>query len=183
MAKGKQAAAAANKRYEAAIEHIDRLTTELVEAKERARRNQADAERLGPALVEVERLRAQVAAGTSDELESVRRSMEQRESEAQDRFDALVDVLQSIVRGAYETLPPGTPFIPAEAMTACADLRIDPVPDMARNRAVRRARLNGRTILHQGGTNIQDNLTDRFAMADYRQCAPGDVPPVGSQPT
>lgn len=35
--KGKQAALAANRRYETAIEHIDRLTTELVEAKRRAR--------------------------------------------------------------------------------------------------------------------------------------------------
>lgn len=46
MAKGKQAAVAAQRRYEAAVEHIDRLTSELAEAKMRARSAEARAQRL-----------------------------------------------------------------------------------------------------------------------------------------
>lgn len=46
MARGKKAAAAAIRRAEAAHEHIDRLTTELVEAKLRARRAEERAARL-----------------------------------------------------------------------------------------------------------------------------------------
>lgn len=37
MAKGKEALAAANRRYQAAVQHIDRLTSELAEAKIRAK--------------------------------------------------------------------------------------------------------------------------------------------------
>lgn len=43
MAKGKEAVAAARRRYEASIEHIDRLTSELTEAKVRAKMSETDA--------------------------------------------------------------------------------------------------------------------------------------------
>lgn len=48
MAKGKQAAAAANRRLEAAQDHIDRLTDQLVEAKRRARDAERTAQQVEP---------------------------------------------------------------------------------------------------------------------------------------
>lgn len=81
MAKGKQAALAAQRRYEAAVEHINRLTDELVDAKRRARDFEDAAVRLPSVLEEVARLRRQNAEGSSDALERTQARASEREAE------------------------------------------------------------------------------------------------------
>jgi hypothetical protein len=67
--KGKQAALAANRRYESSIEHIDRLTTELVNAKERARQFEKEARSVPVLHGRIAELEEQVRTVTSEEVE------------------------------------------------------------------------------------------------------------------
>lgn len=78
MARGKHAARAATQRYEAANEHIDRLTGNLVDAKARARDNEAAARRLPQVEAELNRLREQVALESYDAVRA-----------AEDRLEAM----------------------------------------------------------------------------------------------
>lgn len=68
MAKGKHAVAAARGRYESAVEHIDRLTTELAEAKLRARTVERQARTAGDLELRVARLERDLADATSDRV-------------------------------------------------------------------------------------------------------------------
>ena len=68
MARGKQAVAAARGRYESAVEHIDRLTTELADAKIRARLVEKQAARVPDLERRVAELTAQVGADTPKQL-------------------------------------------------------------------------------------------------------------------
>jgi len=69
MARGKHSAQAAIRRAEAAHEHIDRLTEQLVEAKIRARRHEAAAVRLPAVEDELRRVTRQRDEGTSPEVQ------------------------------------------------------------------------------------------------------------------
>jgi chromosome segregation ATPase len=77
MARGKYAVAAATRRYEASIDHIDRLTSEVVDAKERARRYESDARRLPGVEKELRRVRELASRTTSDALEAERKRVQE----------------------------------------------------------------------------------------------------------
>lgn len=69
MARGKQAALAANRRAESAHEIIDRLTSEVAEAKLRARVAEADARRTAQLSSQVEDLQRRLDLACSVEVE------------------------------------------------------------------------------------------------------------------
>lgn len=94
--RGKEGLAAHRARLNAAHEHIDRLTDELVEAKLRARRYEAAALRVPGLDAEVARLRVQTDEGTSDKLERQREAHERRELVLEDRLARLSEVLNDI---------------------------------------------------------------------------------------
>lgn len=75
MAKGKEAATSARRQLEAASAHLDRVTTQLVEAKERARRFEAAALRVPGLESEVARLRADLEASDGPHERRVRELM------------------------------------------------------------------------------------------------------------
>lgn len=86
MARGKHAVAAATRRYEASIDHIDRLTTELVEAKTRARRFEADARRLPVVERELRRQKGFAERGSSHTLEAERAKWQTERDGWEDRI-------------------------------------------------------------------------------------------------
>lgn len=96
MAKGKHAAAAARGRYESAVEHIDRLTTELAEAKLRARMVEREAAQVPALKSQIEALRADVASGSSNRV----RLLERELAEARDdqRGIAIADWFVEFIR-------------------------------------------------------------------------------------
>lgn len=158
MAKGKHAVTAANRRYEAAVEHIDRITNELVEAKARARRHQRDAERVPGLEAEIERLHALCDANTSDQLERTRKAAEERVMDAKRDVLMLVEMLTRIIHRAdgcgVKVLSPGDQDTLQKLGCTTEVLQ----PDGSANRALRRARHFRRTAVEQGDHNIQDNL-------------------------
>lgn len=85
MARGKQAAEAARRRAESAHEVIDRLTSDLADAKIRARMTEAEAARVPGLLQQVVDLSARLDAACSTEVESLR----QRLAEAHDENDEI----------------------------------------------------------------------------------------------
>lgn len=92
MARGKQAAAAAVRRAEAAHEHIDRLTDQLVDAKKRARDHEAAARQLPQALSEIDRLRAQIDSETFDRVSALEARVDEVTAERDNAFAWLMDV-------------------------------------------------------------------------------------------
>lgn len=103
MAKGKHSAEAARRRADAAHEHIDRLTDDLIDAKLRARRYEQAALRVPSLVAEIERLRAQIESSTSDLLISERKI---RLAERAQHEDVLAR-LARVVGGIYERSPDG----------------------------------------------------------------------------
>lgn len=89
MAKGKEAAAAARRRYEAAIEHLDRVTSEVVELKLRTKACETDAARVPGLLKQIEHMQALIDTGSSDELERLRVVTDKRIAEAEATNDEL----------------------------------------------------------------------------------------------
>lgn len=100
MARGKQSALAAARRADAAHEHIDRLTDQLVEAKARARRHETAAERLPMLETEVARLRRQTAEGSSDALERERDRHAATRAALEDRLLRLGQLLLKMMNRA-----------------------------------------------------------------------------------
>lgn len=98
MAKGKHAAQSAIRRAEAAHEHIDRLTDQLVDAKTRARKYEAAALRVPAMEGELLRLRTHLENMTSDQLER------EREAHAQEitQFRERIAMVAMMVGGMLE---------------------------------------------------------------------------------
>lgn len=94
MARGKHAASAARGRYEAAVEHIDRLTTELADAKLRARLVERDAARAGELERENAELRRRLEAVTGPEIERLRANLEALKVERESDLDAIADAIR-----------------------------------------------------------------------------------------
>lgn len=158
MAKGKHAVTAANRRYEAAVEHIDRITNELVEAKARARRHQRDAERVPGLEAEIARLHALCDANTSDQLERTRAAAEDRVTDAKRDILMLVEMLTRIIHRADDQ---GVRVLSVDDQDAIQRLGYTTEvlqPDGSANRQLRRARHFRRTAVEQGDHNIQDNM-------------------------
>lgn len=135
MAKGKQAALAANRRYEAAVEHIDRLTTELTEAKLRARQHEGATREVAHLRIEVDRLRGQIADDTSDRLADV----ESRLAEVTSERDELASFVASLRRKWEKALDYLMTTMPGAAATdrmgALAELFADVDPAGTRVRS------------------------------------------------
>ena len=88
MAKGKQAALAAQRRLEATQDHVDRLTEQLADAKMRARLVEGQAARLPAVEAELQKIRSQLESTTSSELEKCRAELaDEREGRRQDVED------------------------------------------------------------------------------------------------
>lgn len=92
MAKGKHATKSANRRQSAERDHIDRLTDQLVEAKARARRYEADAMRLPSVEAELRKVRAERDAGASPEAERLTAMVQKMQGER----DTAVDDYRSL---------------------------------------------------------------------------------------
>lgn len=101
MAKGKHGAAAAQRRAEAAHEHIDRLTDQLVEVKTRARRYESDAMRVPALEAEIRRLREQVQDGSSNELERERQARENDRVLMAAKLNAIARLLHESIRDRW----------------------------------------------------------------------------------
>lgn len=97
MAKGKEALKSANRRYEAAVEHIDRLTDELAEAKARARLFEREATRAKVLDAEMGRLKEQLDAGTNDRLEQLQAHHNERSADYERRIEGLAVLLGSVM--------------------------------------------------------------------------------------
>jgi hypothetical protein len=97
VARGKHGAEAARRRYETAIEHIDRLTEMTAEAKLRAKQTQALAAMVPGLQAEIRRLRADLAAVTSPALESERAQRARQRNHYEDRLRRLAVVVQALV--------------------------------------------------------------------------------------
>lgn len=109
MAKGKHAASAHKRRAEAAHEHIDRLTDELVMAKERARRYEADHE-LVPVLQEALRVaKADLEACTSPELARLRELNERLRAERDQAIADKKDIREKWERATNKLKAAGDP--------------------------------------------------------------------------
>ena len=104
MAKGKEAAQAANRRYEAAVEHIDRLTDELVQAKARARSVEAVARRTVALEGEVARLQHHIDERTSDLVARLRSDQENARAEHARVLDELAAIIVPLVEHDEITL-------------------------------------------------------------------------------
>ena len=92
MARGKHAASAANRKYEASIEHLDRVTNELVDAKARARQFEADHRRLPVVEAELTRQRALNEQGTADRVVELEAEIERLHELLDDRNAYLLSV-------------------------------------------------------------------------------------------
>lgn len=97
MAKGKKAAGAAIRRAEAAHEHIDRLTEQLMDAKSRARQYEAAAIELPAVRAELGRLRSQLAEATSDAVERERERRREDAVRHQGELAQLVVLLMDVM--------------------------------------------------------------------------------------
>lgn len=104
MAKGKQAIKSANRRYEASLQHIDRLTSELVDAKARARQFEREATRATVLDGELARLRIQLDENTNDRLDEQRDLHEAQIADVTERLDGLAFLLRSVMERCDGTL-------------------------------------------------------------------------------
>lgn len=149
MAKGKQAALAARRRAESAHEVIDRLTSDLAEAKLRARLVEAEARHVPTLTRHVEDLSARLEAACSVEVERLRDALARQ----QDRWGELVALIERI----FDRVPAGVEVITVSDLDLLE--RLDAVPVSVQdspNRELRRSRVLGRTQLSALRTN-QDN--------------------------
>lgn len=103
MAKGKQAALSAQRRYESAVEHIDRLTTELVDAKQRARDLRDTAARVPAMEARMVALQRQVDAMESTGMAKLRADHASDLSAISTELDRAVDELAALVAVNFET--------------------------------------------------------------------------------
>lgn len=175
MARGKQAAKAANRRTEAAHDHIDRLTDQLVEAKARARRFEADASRLPAVEVELARVRRLADEGTSDALVRAQAAVVEARREVEDFRRAVIELFSPIL----QRIPSETPVIRNEDVEQFMELRIEAVLNRDDDsRELRRARANHRTAAHRGEHKVQDNGRTFGENVDSKQYRPGAKPPV-----
>jgi hypothetical protein len=97
VARGKEAAQAARRKYEAAIDHIDRLSETTAEAKLKARIYEADSHRLPGVEAELKRLRELQALTTSDKLEKIKADYEKRLADGEDRFVRMSVLLRELI--------------------------------------------------------------------------------------
>lgn len=154
MARGKEAAKAANRRYETALEHIDRLTDELATAKVRYRDAERDAERLPVALAAVDRLSEQVAAGTSDEIQRLTRMLDSIRAEHQAEMELYRELVRELASGIEATKAKA---VSERARDLAIELNFDFVSN-GHSRAARRGiEKNGRNAISAGDYRVQDN--------------------------
>lgn len=151
MARGKQAARSATRRAEAAHEHIDRLTSELVEAKFRARQTEAEAGRVPGLVALVAQLEQRLEAATSVEVERLRSRLE---AEAE-RNEKLRSLLKKMVERAH-TQAPKVGLLTEEELAYLNDERATEGWNIVSNRLLRRRRAKGDTAVREKLT-IQDN--------------------------
>jgi hypothetical protein len=97
MARGKQAAMSAQRRYETAVEHIDRLTEELANVKVRARDAEARAARLEGADALISRASSKNDELLFDALQALDRWKRVQRADQKRRTDAIVELLQKLV--------------------------------------------------------------------------------------
>jgi hypothetical protein len=101
MAKGKEGLQAERRRYEAAMDHLHRLTEELADYKIRVRRVEADAAATPGLRKEVQVLRAQVEEITGPALEAERDAHAKTKSDHEQKLMELSRVIgEAITRGA-----------------------------------------------------------------------------------
>lgn len=93
MAKGKQAALAAQRRLEATQDHVDRLTDQLADAKLRARQFEKDAGKVPALLDEIARLRADVELGSSIEVRRLAQALGEEKIKRVEHTDTLMSVI------------------------------------------------------------------------------------------
>lgn len=101
MARGKHAAHSARQRHEAAMEHLDRLTEQLADAKLRARQYEDAARRLPGLVAEIERLRSDRDAAVSPEVLELRSLLDRANHElgiAGERYFKLQDAHERLCR-------------------------------------------------------------------------------------
>lgn len=103
MAKGKQAALSVQRRYEAAVEHIDRLTTELVDAKQRARDLRDTAARVPAMEARMVELQRQVDAMESTGMAKLRAAHATDLSAISTELDRAIDELAALVAVNFKT--------------------------------------------------------------------------------
>ncbi len=96
MARGKQAAKAANRRLEATQDHVDRLTDQLAEAKLRARQCEKAAGQVPGLLDEIARLRADVQSGSSAEVRRLADAVRAEKRKRVEHVDTLMSVIGEI---------------------------------------------------------------------------------------
>ena len=118
MAKGKQAALSVQRRYEAAVEHIDRLTTELVDAKQRARDLRDTAARVPAMEARMVELQRQVDAMESTGMAKLRADHATDLSAISTELDRAIDELAALVAVNFETAGFQIPQTLADAISA-----------------------------------------------------------------
>ena len=111
MVKGKHALQSAVRRSEAAHEHIDRLTDQLVEAKTRARQYEAAARRVPAMEAEQRRLRLELEQGTSPRVRELERKVDSQRAQlaelqinlkiAQEGNDKIIEHLFALFPGTW----------------------------------------------------------------------------------
>lgn len=151
--RGKQASSAANRRYEASISHIDRLTSELVEAKVRARQYEKAAVELPGVHQELERLRQQLIDGTSDLVEKERTLHRKQIVEITNDYQELRELFERISR----RMPKDVEVFTEDDLDMLTRHRLGEELHMSlqHNRENRRAGKNGR---RNSTVIMQDNL-------------------------
>jgi hypothetical protein len=115
MARGKHSAQAAIRRAEAAHEHIDRLTEQLVEAKIRARRHEAAAVRLPAVEEELRRVTRQRDEGTSPEVQRLAGMLDHARAE-RDRCEEKARSATADIRKLMDWFVASFPGTSTEAM-------------------------------------------------------------------
>lgn len=161
MARGKQAALAANRRAESAHEIIDRLTSELAEAKLRARLAEAQARRAAELEKEVSHLNSLVAEATSAELEHVRKKLSASVEENRALRSFFCVLIQRWQNGQGAFTDEDLVFIEEAGLSTAFD-------EVFSNRAIRRVRKRRKSGLIESVT-IQDNrrsFKDNVTKAD-----------------
>jgi hypothetical protein len=159
VTKGKHAASANKRRYEMAMEHIDRLTDDLANAKVRVKKVEAAANSV-PALQErIEYLTNQIALGTSDELEHQRKLYEHRIAELDADLVGTRDTANRLMLRVCEVMGERDPWIPKELLEQLHKYNlVDWLSDLhGANRQLRRVRSTHKTTADRGEHNVQDN--------------------------
>lgn len=156
MARGKEAASAARRRHEAALQLAERLADKNAELKARTRKVETDASHLPAVRRRIAELERQVAACTSPELE---RERAKRQAESEESA-MLIGLLRKAVRDLYaqaeKVIDSDGAWIPAWIVLQRAELGVVLLPTIA-NRRSRRVQENNDTRDDRGENKVQDN--------------------------